>query len=136
MTMDVWYRVAMSLMPPETRELTEHSMGTLVGVTGRTYADNRPYLVPGTLKELVGPLQGAVRLPARLDWSERTESHLDNPAERNLMYERVIREATQLDDLRSYLNAGLLREVWRSLFLPVQARRAREDRFPDLRLAA
>jgi hypothetical protein len=41
---------------------------------------------------------------ARLDWTERAEFRLDNPAERNVMYERVIREATQVDDLRSYLN--------------------------------
>jgi hypothetical protein len=30
--------------------------------------------------------------------------HLNDPAERNVMYERVIREATQADDLRSYRN--------------------------------
>jgi hypothetical protein len=28
------------------------------------------------------------------------------------MYERVIREATQVDDLRSYLNETVLRQVW------------------------
>jgi hypothetical protein len=28
-------------------------------------------------------------LPLRLDWSDRTEFHLDDPAERNVMYERV-----------------------------------------------
>ncbi|MCW2932900.1 MAG: hypothetical protein JWM19_3862, partial [Actinomycetia bacterium] len=70
------------------------------------------------------------------DWSEHAEFHLDNPAERNVMYERVIREATQVDDLRSYLNGEVLREVWRSLFLPIRVRRTWEERFPDLRLAA
>jgi hypothetical protein len=52
------------------------------------------------------------------------------------MYERVIREATQVDDLRSYLNGTVLRDVWRSLFLPIRVRRTWEERFPDLRLAA
>jgi hypothetical protein len=105
-------------------------------VTGRTYAENRPYLVPETLGELVGPVTGAVQLPLRLDWSERAEFHLDDPAERNVMYERVIREATRIDDLRAYLNGVLLGEVWQSLFLPLRVRRSWEERFPDLRLAA
>jgi hypothetical protein len=60
---------------------------------GRTYAENRPYLLPDTLGELAGPVSGAVQLPLRLDWSERAVFHLDDPAERNVMYERVIREA-------------------------------------------
>jgi hypothetical protein len=74
-------------------------------------------LLPGTLGELVGPVAGVVRLPLRLDWPERAEFHLDDPAERNVVYERVIREATQVDDLRSYLNEAILHRVWRRLFL-------------------
>lgn len=104
--------------------------------TGRTYAENRPYLLPETLGELVGPVSGAVRLPLRLDWSERAEFHLDDGAERNVMYERVIREAMQVDDLRSYLNEKVLHQVWRDLFLPARVRQSWEERFPDLRLAA
>jgi hypothetical protein len=79
---------------------------------------------------------GVIQLPFRLDWSERTELHLENPGERNVMYERVIREATRVEDLRSYLNEEVLRQVWGRLFLPVNVRRSWEDRFPDLRLAA
>jgi hypothetical protein len=105
-------------------------------MAGRTNAENRPYLVPEALGELVGPVTGVVRLPLRLDWSERTEFHLDDPAERNVMYERVIREATRLDDLRSYLNEEVLRQVWRRLFMPTRVRRNWEDRFPDLRVTA
>jgi hypothetical protein len=107
-----------------------------VTVAGRTYAENRPYVLPTTLGELAGPVTGVIQLPLRLDWSERTEFHLDDPAERNVMYERVIREATRVDDLRSYLNEEVLRQVWARLFLPVRVRRSWEDRFPDLRLAA
>jgi hypothetical protein len=108
----------------------------LMNMTGRTYAENRSYLLPETLGELVGPVTGVVQLPLRLDWSERAEFHLDDPAERNVMFERVIREATRVDDLRSYLNEEVLRLVWRHLFLPARARRSWEERFPDLRLAA
>jgi hypothetical protein len=109
---------------------------TLVAMAGRTYAENRPYLLPGTLGELTGPVTGVIQLPLRLDWSERTEFHLDDLAERNVMYERVIREATRVDDLRSYLNEDVLRQVWGGLFLPARVRRSWEDRFPELRLAA
>ena len=105
-------------------------------MTSRTYAESRPYLVPDTLEELTGPVDGAVRLPLRLDWTERAEFHLDDPAERNVLYERVIREAARVDDLRAYINGLVLREVWRQLFLPMPVRRNWEDRFPDLRLAA
>jgi hypothetical protein len=105
-------------------------------MAGRTYAENRPYLLPETLAELAGPVTGVIQLPLRLDWSERTEFHLDDPAERNVMYERVIREAMRVEDLRSYLNAGVLRHVWGRLFLPARVRRSWEDRFPDLRLVA
>jgi len=52
------------------------------------------------------------------------------------MFERVVREATQIDDWRSYLNEGVLYLVWRHLFLPVRVRQSWEERFPDLRLAA
>jgi hypothetical protein len=48
----------------------------------------------------------------------------------------VIREATRPEDLRSYLNAAVLRETWRQLFLPVRVRRIWEERFPALRLSA
>ncbi len=57
------------------------------------------------MEELTGPLTGVVMPPERLDWSERAAFHLDVPAERNLMYERVIREATRAGDLREYLMA-------------------------------
>ncbi len=107
-----------------------------MSMAGRTYAESQPYLLPETLGELAGPLTGVIQLPLRLDWSERTEFRLDDPAERNVMYERVIREATQAEDLRSYLNEQVLRQVWKQLFLPARARRTWEDRFLDLRLAA
>jgi hypothetical protein len=117
-------------------DLSAVPLGVSALATGRTYAENRPYRLPETLGELVGPVTGVVQLPLRLDWSERMEFHLDYPAERNVMYERVIREATQIGDLRSYLNGGILRQVWPQLFLPARVRRSWEERFPDLRLAA
>jgi hypothetical protein len=131
--------VAEPLRPdPARRRFREgvRSLGYASDMAGRTYAENRPYKLPDTLGELAGPVTGTVQLPLRLDWSERAVFHLDDPAERNVMYERVIREATQADDLHSYLNESVLRRVWRRLFLPPNVRRSWEQRFPDLRLAA
>jgi hypothetical protein len=108
---------------------------TLATMAGRTYAENRPYLLPETLGELAGPVTGVIQLPLRLDWSERAEFHLNDPGERNVMYERVIREATRVDDLRSFINEEVLRQVWDRLFLPARVQRSWEDHFPDLRLA-
>jgi len=52
------------------------------------------------------------------------------------MSERVIGEATRAEDLRSFLNEQVLRQVWSQLFLSARARRTWGDRLPDLRLAA
>jgi hypothetical protein len=101
-------------------------------MTIRGYAENRPYLLAETLGELTGPVSGRVLLPLRLDWTERAEFHLNDPTERNVLYERVIREATRIHDLRAYVNGRALREAWPRLFLPTQARRAWENRFPEL----
>jgi hypothetical protein len=104
-------------------------------IAGRTYAENRPYLLPDTLGELAGPVAGAVQC-RRGSTGPIAWFHLDEPAERNLMYERVIREAAQADDLRSCLNESVLRQVWSLLFLPRCVRQSWEQRFPGPRLAA
>ena len=36
-------------------------------MTGRTYAENRPYVLPRTLGELTGPVTGVIQLPLRLE---------------------------------------------------------------------
>ncbi len=99
----------------------------------RLYADNRPYTVPDTLDELAGPTSGRVTLPKHLDWSEQGTYNLDEPAELGLLYEVVLREAMDTDDLRRYLDAGVLRRIWRRLFLPGYVHRLWEERFPELR---
>jgi hypothetical protein len=127
----------LALENPVTWQRVRDSLLDYAGrVSGGSYPENRPYLLPETLGELTGPVVGMVQLPLRLDWTERVEFHLDDPAERNVMYERVIREATRPEDLRSYLNGTVLRETWRQLFLPARVRRIWEERFPALRLSA
>lgn len=96
------------------------------------HSERRPYLVADSLDELVGPTVGLVELPLRLDWSEQGTYNLDEPRELNLMYERVLREAMDVQDLRRHLNGPMLRAVWRELFLPRRVRDLWEQRFPEL----
>jgi len=96
------------------------------------YEDGRPYTVPETLEELTGPTSGVVELPVRLDWSEQGRYDLSDPKQLRLMYERVIRESMNVDDLRAYLDGATLRRVWRQLWLPRKVRQLWEDRFRTL----
>ena len=96
------------------------------------YSERRPYVAADSLDELVGPTTGLVELPLRLDWSEQGTYNLDEPRELNLMYEVVLREAMDVQDLRRYLNGPVLREMWCRLFLPQRVRDLWERRFPEL----
>lgn len=96
------------------------------------YADHRPYVVADSLDELAGPTSGVVDLPKHLDWSEQGRYQLDDIRELSLMYERVLNEAMNVDDLRRFLNGRMLQQVWRQMFLPVRVRGLWEDRFPEL----
>lgn len=77
-----------------------------------------------------------MELPLRLDWSEQGRYDLSDERQRNLMYERVIRESMQADDLRVYLHGPTLRQVWRHLWLPRKVRALWESRFQNLASAA
>lgn len=109
-----------------------------MGHTGRMaksrvlYSERRPYVVVDSLDELVGPTSGLVELPLRLDWSEQGTYNLDDPRELGVMYERVLREAMDAQDLRRYVNGPVLCTVWRRLFLPQRVRDLWERRFPEL----
>jgi hypothetical protein len=101
--------------------------------TGSRYADQRPYVTPDALDELHGPTSGTVNLDQRLDWSGRARYDLNNPRRLATMYETVLREATNPDDLARWLNAPTLIRLWPDLVLPPQVRQPWEARFPQLR---
>jgi hypothetical protein len=100
------------------------------------YADRRPYVVPDTLDELTGPTTGVVELPLHLDWSEQGRYNLADPREVSVMYERVLREAQNIEDLRRFVHGPTLRTVWPRMFLPQRLRVMWEGRFPGLTRAA
>ncbi|MEV8018062.1 hypothetical protein AB0O76_17335 [Streptomyces sp. NPDC086554] len=100
------------------------------------YAEAKPYTLPASLDDLVGPVSGTVILPRYIDWGPHYTYALSDDADLLVMYERVIREAPTPADLHTYLNAAILRQRWHDLFLPAPARAGWESRFPELAAAA
>jgi hypothetical protein len=96
----------------------------------------RPTVVTATLEELTGPEHGVVELPQRLMWNPDRSFDLDRPAELRWMYENVLREAIRTDELRRWINAGVLVRIWHDLNLPRGVRQAWEALYPQLRPAA
>lgn len=101
---------------------------------GHQARPGRAALVAGDLSALHGPVAGTVELPLRLFWSapDRRFS-LDDPEERKLLYQTVLREASRPEDLTGLLDAGTLIGLWPELYLPRGVREAWEDRHPALR---
>ncbi|MFI7026615.1 hypothetical protein ACIBMZ_28255 [Micromonospora sp. NPDC049900] len=95
----------------------------------------RPTLVTGTLTELRGPTRGVVELPVRLMWCADRAFDLADHDQLLWMYENVLRETTNVDDLRSLVDGRILRRVWRQLNLPRGVRLAWETRHRSLRSA-
>ena len=99
---------------------------------GSRYQDQRHYVVISDLSELEGPLEGTILLDSKLDWSGGAEYHLDEPGDVIVMYQTVLNEATEPDDLRRWINRNALRDLWASLWLPARLRELWESRFPEL----
>jgi len=98
----------------------------------RPYGDRRPYVVAETLAVLNGPTEGLIALPHHLDWSGHAEYDLSRPGRLASMYKVVLTEASTVDDLSAWLNAGLLLRLWPTLWLPPQLRRRWAEAFPEL----
>lgn len=87
-------------------------------------ARERPVEVPDDLDDSA-PSSGRVRLPTDIAWSGQPDYDLDDPQQLRRVYEQVLREGTA-DEIRAYVRASTLLEVWEELFLPPQVRRAWE----------
>ncbi|WHM37904.1 hypothetical protein [Streptomyces sp. BPTC-684] len=100
------------------------------------FASARRYAVAETLDELNGVTRGTVCLPKRLDWGPPRPFDLTDDADVAVMYETVLRESQDPEDLRMYLDASTLHRLWTVLVLPAALRTLWENRFPELRAAA
>jgi excisionase family DNA binding protein len=103
----------------------------------RRYADHRPYPdPPARLADLTGPTSGVVELPITIDWGPRRRYDLGTDTDRRIVYERVLREAGDAEEVGRYVNGAILVDVWSRLWLPQRIRRIWEQRFPELTHAA
>ena len=115
---------------PESSE----AMGRLVGMDAPPTARVRPVAVPDDLGESA-PVAGMVELPLSIRWSGSSiEFDMSNPRHLCSVYEQVLREGTEAD-VRRYVRASVLAEVWDELFLPVYVRDAWTDWFARRRAA-
>jgi len=96
----------------------------------------RTVVVP-SLADLRGPAAGTVALPIWLFWGNPDHTFdLADKDMRRWLYQTVLREAGQPEDLATYLDGDTLVALWPELFLPPGVRQAWEDEHPALRAAA
>lgn len=96
------------------------------------YDDVRPYAAPDDLAELDGPVAGEVELPRTLAWGPKRRFRLNDPRDRQRLYQTVIREASTSGELARYLNRTLVERMWSTLVLPAPCRELWERKFPEL----
>jgi hypothetical protein len=86
---------------------------------------SRPVAVPASLDDPShAKASGRVRLPLHIRWSGPPVTYdLDVPVDRARVYEQVLREGTE-DDVRFYVDAETLLELWDELVLPPAVRQA------------
>jgi len=86
---------------------------------------SRPVAVPANLEDPShAKASGRVQLPLHIRWSGAGVTYdLDDPVDRSRVYEQVLREGTE-DDVRFYVAADSLLELWDDLVLPPAVRQA------------
>ncbi len=96
----------------------------------------RPVAVPDDLGGGSDPRPlGRVELPRHLRWSGPPKTYdLDNRSDRARVYEQILREGTE-DDVRRFVRADDLVELWDELVLPGHVRAAWSDWISSRRAA-
>jgi hypothetical protein len=98
---------------------------------------SRPVAVPVNLDDPShAKASGMVHLPLHIRWSGAPVTYdLDDPVDRARVYEQVLREGTE-EDVRFYIDAGTLLELWDELVLPPAVRQAWASWIEEHRRAA
>ena len=82
------------------------------------FSDTKPYYAPQDLDELRGPTEGYIRLPHSVHWGSSNRLFcLTKHGSLRQAYQTLLEEGT-IDDLKSYLNAEVLRAIWDDLRIP------------------
>ena len=97
----------------------------------------RPVAVPDDLDNRSLPkARGRIELPLHVRWSGPALTYdLDDQSDRARVYEQVLREGTE-QDVRFYVDADRLLELWDELVLPPSVRQAWAGWIESRRLAA
>ena len=96
-------------------------------------ADHRPYPdPPARLADLAGPTAGVVELPITIDWGPKRGYDLGTDADRRVVYEMVLQEAADAEEVARYVNGVVLVQLWPRLWLPRRVRQRWEERFSEL----
>lgn len=90
-----------------------------------------PYEAPAALSSLRGPSRGVLTVPLTVHWGPSRTFDLDEPGQRRMVYQALVREGTS-EVQEALLNAGLLAVEWSGLMLPARCRLLWEERFPEL----
>ncbi|MGY0235152.1 hypothetical protein [Longispora urticae] len=93
----------------------------------------RSALVAPDLAALRGPTSGVVELPLAISWQPNRRFDLASDHRRRSLYQNVLREAAQYEDLHTFLHRDTLLELWPRLLLPKGVRAAWEHAHPELR---
>jgi hypothetical protein len=93
----------------------------------------RPVAAPDDLGSSTPKASGRIELPQHIRWSGQPITYdLDVRADRARVYEQVLREGTE-SDVRFYVDADQLLELWDELVLPPAVRDAWAGRIARLR---
>ncbi len=96
----------------------------------------RPIEIPDDLADrTVAPMSGRVKLPNRLAWSGQGEFDLGDRRDRMYVYQLVMTEGTA-EDVRRYIDLGLLVEMWAEMWLSPHVRERWERWLRDRSLVA
>lgn len=95
------------------------------------FRDVIPYEAPSSLSALRGPAGGMLEVPITVHWGPSRVFDLDEPGQRRMVYQALVREGTsQVQE--ALLNEALLHQEWAGLILPERCRALWEGRFPEL----
>lgn len=107
------------LVPTYTDRAMAHTRSSELGPAAR------PVAVPDDLDDpSLAKASGRIELPFHIRWSGPPITYdVDDRANRVRVYEQVLREGTE-DDVRYYVDADQLRDLWDELVLPPAVRQA------------
>lgn len=104
-------------------ELPFVDLATVADAPPTMRTDPRPVAVPDDVDDpRHEKASGVVQLPSNVRWSGPPKAYdLDDPIDRARVYEQVLREGTD-DDVRRFIDADTLEQLWETLVVPARVR--------------